>query len=388
MTKKMRRLFWLPLLLLWALAAWADPAPRVDLHVFWSKGCPHCEKALVFLEPLPQRYPSLHIHRHEVSQDRNSRELLIQVAKQYQLRDVGVPLFVVGEEVLIGYQDDASTGSLLKSRIEACLQAACQTRIASSIWPAQASASHIASIQLPFFGQIELQKLSLPVLTIVLAAADGFNPCAMWVLVFLIGLLLGVESRARRWLLGGTFIAASALVYFLIMAAWLNTLIFFGGVVWIRMAIALVALVAGIWALRDFFRNEAVCKVTAVPARRALLERMRSLALSSSLPLALLGIALLAFAVNVVELLCSAGIPAVYTQYLALSSLPAWQHYAYLGLYIVVFMADDLIVFSGAMLALEITGLNQRYTRWSKLAGGVVLLIIGIVMLLKPEWLM
>lgn len=388
MTKKALHFFLLPLLMVWVFTAQAQADSQVELHVFWSKGCPHCEKAQAFLEPLPRTYPNLSIYRHEVSQDSKSLELLIQVAKQYQLSDVGVPLFVLGEEVFVGYLDEASTGKILKERIEACLQTACKTRITPISAAPPVSGKPPTSIQLPLFGQIEVQKLSLPVLTIVLAAADGFNPCAMWVLVFLIGLLLGVESRPRRWILGGTFITASALVYFLIMAAWLNALLFLGAVIWIRIAIALVALFAGIWSLRDFYQGEQACTVTTVPARRAVLEKMRSLALSSSLPLALIGIALLAVAVNVVELLCSAGIPAVYTQYLALSSLSTWQHYAYLGLYILVFMADDLIVFAGAMLALEITGLNQRYTRWSKLVGGVVLLIVGGLMLLKPEWLM
>lgn len=387
MSKEMLRLCLLPLFLFLALTARAEPTPQVDLHVFWSKGCPHCEKAQAFLTPLLHIYPSLRIHSHEVSRDRKNLELLVSVAKQHQLGEVGVPLFVLGDEVFVGYQDDASTGQLLRGRIEACLRTECKTYLVSPVASAPTTPPS-ASIQLPLLGQIEIQKLSLPALTIVLAAADGFNPCAMWVLVFLIGLLLGIKSRPRRWLLGGTFIAASALVYFLIMAAWLNALLFLGAVIWIRVAIALVALFAGIWSLRDFYRDEQICTVTAAPARRAVLEKMRSLALSSSLPLALIGIALLAVAVNVVELLCSAGIPAVYTQYLALSSLSTWQHYAYLGLYILVFMADDLIVFAGAMLALEITGLNQRYTRWSKLVGGVVLLIVGGLMLLKPEWLM
>ncbi len=388
MARAIRNWLLLPLCLFWVLTARAEPAPPVDLHVFWSKGCLHCEKAQAFLDPLLLAYPSLRIHRHEVSQDQQNLELLIRVAKQHQLGEVGVPLFVLGDEVFVGYQDEASTGQRLKSRIEACLQTACTTRLAPMASSVPAAAMLPNAIQFPLLGQIEPQKLSLPVLTVVLAAADGFNPCAMWVLVFLVGLLLGVESRPRRWLLGGTFIVASALVYFLIMAAWLNTLLFLGAVAWIRIVIALVALLAGVGGLRDFYRNEQICMVTAAPAKRAVLERMRRLALSSRLPLALLGITLLALAVNVVELLCSAGIPAVYTQYLALSSLPAWQHYAYLGFYVLVFMADDLMVFAGAMLALEITGLNQRYTRWSKLVGGVVLLVIGILMLLKPEWLM
>ncbi len=364
-------------------------APRADVHIFWSKGCPHCEKALAYLVPLPDVYSGLKIHPHEVSSDKENLAMLVEFAKQRQLHELGVPLTVIGDEIMVGYQDDATTGEWLKSRIESCLQKNCVTHLAGPRPQLAASAPVTipTSIDLPLFGQTNLRSLSLPVLTIALAAADGFNPCAMWVLVFLMGLLLGVTSRFRRWLLGGSFIASSAFVYFLIMAAWLNTLQFLGAVIWLRMAIAILALLVGFWSIRAGMKKEITCSVTAAPARRAVFDKLRQLALSSSLPLAITGICLLAFAVNIVELLCSAGIPAVYTQYLALQALPPWQHYLYLGLYILVFMADDLLVFIGAMLTLEIAGLGQHYSRWSKLIGGVIMLILGMLMLFRPEWL-
>ena len=241
----------------------------------------------------------------------------------------------------------------------------------------------------PFIGTFAIADLSLPVLTIVLGALDGFNPCAMWVLVFLIGLLLGMQDRFRMWVLGSAFIAGSALVYFLFMAAWLNFLLFIGAVVWVRAAIGLVALGGGFYYLKEYFQNAAaVCKVTAPQARQRVFERLRRLASESRFWLALLGIVALAFAVNLVELLCSAGIPAVYTQVLALSELPAWQYYAYLALYILVFMLDDLFVFVVAMKTLRIAGATAAYTRFGHLAGGIVLLAIGALLLLRPEWLM
>ena len=246
-----------------------------------------------------------------------------------------------------------------------------------------------ATISVPLLGEVRTADLSLPALTVVLGALDGFNPCAMWVLVFLIGLLVGMQDRVRMWVLGTAFIAGSAAVYFLFMAAWLNFLLFIGAVVWVRAAVALVALGGGFYYLREYFRNpDAACTVTAPEARRRVLENLRRLALESRFWVALAGIVALAFAVNLVELLCSAGIPAVYTQVLALNHLPAWQYYAYLALYILVFMLDDLIVFVVAMKALQITGMTTSYSRFSHLAGGVVLLAIGALLLLRPEWLM
>lgn len=381
------------------LAAGSEAAPGVDLHIFWSQGCPHCEKALAFLDRLEKRYPDLRVHRYELSQNPAHLQAFVRETQRHRIERPGVPMILIGGRAYVGYRDDASTGEILEAAVRQCLQTPCIDSFVLA--PSQSDAAVALadaarepavsrdSIRLPLFGAVDLRGLSLPLLTVTLAAADGFNPCAMWVLVFLIGLLLGVTSKLRRWLLGSAFIAASALVYYLIMAAWLNTLLVLGAVIWIRLGIALVAVVAGVWLLRDFFRKAlAACEVTAAPARRLVLEKLRVLAVSSSMPLALAGIVLLAFAVNVVELLCSAGIPAVFTQSLALRQLPSWQYHAYLGLYVLVFMLDDLIIFLGAMLALEVTGLGQSYARWTRLIGAVVLMAIGALMVFKPEWLM
>jgi hypothetical protein len=177
-------------------------------------------------------------------------------------------------------------------------------------------------------------------------------------------------------------------VYFLFMAAWLNVLLFLGALAWVRMAVGAVALGGGAWYLREFWVNrDGVCRVTGQDSRRRTLERLKALAYEKRFLLALGGIVALAFAVNLIELLCSAGIPAVFTQVLSMSDLPRWQYLAYLLLYILVFMLDDLVVFFTAMITLQATGLSAGYARWSHLVGGLVLVAIGAMMWFRPAWL-
>jgi len=210
----------------------------------------------------------------------------------------------------------------------------------------------------------------------------------MWVLVFLLGLLAGMKDRARMWLLGIAFVAASALVYLLILGAWLNVLLLAGTVALVRVAIGAVALAGGGYYLREFITNaDMKCEVTAPERRRRVLERLKALAQRPDLFPALAGIVLLAFAVNVVEFLCSAGIPAVFAQVLALSGLEPWEYLGYLLLYVSVFMLDDLVVLVAALKTLEVTGLTGRYARWSNAVGGVALVVIGALLIFRPEWL-
>ena len=372
----------------------------VNVYAFVSDGCPHCEKAVDFLRREAQPIAGVQLHVLELTRSAENRNLFAAAVARLGVTDVGVPTVLIGERFLVGYYDDATTGAEYLALIEVCRQRHCADVLAglfagrpapdvAATGPPAAQARSIPErIHVPLFGEVELRRLSLPALTVLLAALDGFNPCAMWTLVFLIGLLLGMQDRSRMWVLGSAFIVTSAFVYFLFMAAWLNVLLFLGAVAWVRAAIGIVALAGGAYCIREYFVNrEAVCKVTAPARRKQVFERLRALASERNFLLALAGIVALAFAVNLVEAVCSAGIPAVYSQVLAMNELPRWQYYAYISLYILVFMADDLVVFFAAMKTLQITGLSGKYTRASNLIGGALLLCLG-ALLLRPDLLM
>jgi hypothetical protein len=210
----------------------------------------------------------------------------------------------------------------------------------------------------------------------------------MWVLLFLVSLLVGMRDKVRMWTLGSAFIVASAVVYFLFMVAWLNLIIFLGFIIWVRVIIGLVALGGGIYSVREYWTNKEVsCKVTGDKKRQFVFEKLKGLAKNKNFLLALGGIIILAFAVNLVELICSAGLPAVFTQVLALSNLASWQYYLYILIYIFFFMLDDLFVFFVAMITLQITGLTTKYTRYTRLVGGIIMVILGILLIFRPEWL-
>jgi hypothetical protein len=381
------------------LAAPAGAASQtVDVYLFWRVSCPHCDREIEFLERLAAAEPRVRVHRFEVLRSAESRELLERVGMVLQADVSAVPFTVIGDAVWIGYLDDATTGAEMKRRIDSCLRGGCPDSVAQLLaardQPPLAEPPAIdrqrlpATMRLPLLGEVALRDLPLPALTIALGALDGFNPCAMWALIFLLGLLLGVQDRLRMWVLGGAFVVASGAVYFMFMAAWLNLLLFLGMIVWVRIGIGLVALAGAGYQLREYVlsRNET-CPVTAPETRRRVFEGLRRLAGRRDLYAALAGIVALAFAVNLVELLCSAGIPVVYTQVLTMTGLPLWQYYAYLVLYIAVFMLDDLVVLVLALATLHVSGMATKYARYSHLLGGLLLAAIGAVMILRPEWL-
>lgn len=392
------------------IPAQADPQKSVNIYFFYGDGCPHCGKEELFLDKLERDFPELTVNRYEVWYSQENQDLLSKLASQLDIKTSGVPITLINGEAVYGYLNAQTTGVEIKRLVQDCLASSCPDPVADVIAdrepstkglttvaddPSTPSARTIAdalpeNITIPWIKvQIKTENLSLPVLTIVIAALDGFNPCAMWVLLFLINLLLQMKDRRRMWILGTAFLITSAAVYFLFLAAWLNALLYVGFIIWIRVAIGLVALASGGYHLREYFTNKnAACKVTKPQRRQKIFGRLKEIVSRRSFWLALGGIILLAGAVNLVELICSAGLPAVYIQVLALTNLPRWQYYLYLLLYIFIFLIDDLIVLLIAMVTLKATGLTGKYSRWSSLVGGILMLIIGLLLLFKPEWLM
>jgi glutaredoxin len=374
---------------------WAASEQPVKIYVFWTKGCPHCAQEKEFLAKLAGRDQQIKVITFELIESRANRELFSEVGKELRANVSGVPFTVVGERYITGWLDEESTGArILQAVVEARRTNAPDVvaRLRQPLLPPPIPPEKKVlpdRLKLPFFGEIEIKYLSLGLLTVIIGLLDGFNPCAMWVLIFLINLLLGMENRRKMWILGGAFIITSGLVYFLFMTAWLNFLVFVGFIVWVRIAIGGVALGAACYNLREYFTKRAgVCKLSNTERRQRRMDRLKEIVQTRKFILALGGIILLAFAVNLVELICSAGFPVIYLQVLSLTPLPFWQYYLYLAFYIFLYMLDDMIVFVVAMITLEMLGLGTKYKQFSSLVGGVLMLILGLLLIFRPQALM
>lgn len=398
--KKIITLIFISALFFIQLSIPADASNSLNLYFFYGDGCPHCEKEMEFLEQIQGKYPNLEIKSFEVYHNKENALLLKKVGSFLSADIGGVPFSVIGDEYFVGYADGV-TSEEIESRIKKCASGACPDRVADIInsnngnkqnlekeaTPKKSDSEKI--ISLPIIGKIDAYKFSLPILTVVMGLLDGFNPCAMWALLFLISLLLGMKDRKRMWILGTAFIVVSAAVYFLFMSAWLNLILFLGFVVWVRIMIGILALLGGSYSLKEFLENRGdVCKVANKESRKKVFQKLKNIATKNSFWMALGGIAVLAFMVNLVELICSAGLPAVYTQVLALNDLAKWQYYLYILLYVFFFMLDDLFIFFMAMITLEMTGMSTKYSKYSQLVGGLIMIMIGLLLIFKPEWLM
>jgi len=357
------------------LATAAVPAPAVDLQVFVRPGCPYCEAAERFLPQLQRRRPALRIEIRDIAADRQALVDLQELADRFGLHPIGVPAFYLRGKLIIGFDSAATTGRELAALLD---QPSAQAR-ADSTSPA---------IQLPLLGPVDVRRLGLPLFTVVLGLLDGFNPCAMWLLLFLLSMLINLGDRKKMLLIGGVFIAVSGLVYFAFMAAWLNVFFLIGMSRLTELLLGGIALLVGSLNVKDYFAFGAGLSV-GIPerAKPRLYRQVRQIIRADNLTGAVAAVIMLALLVNTLELLCTAGIPAVYTRVLTEQALPGWAYYGYLALYNIAYMADDSLMLAIAVVTLSGRKLQERGGRWLKLLSGVVMLALGLVLLFKPEWL-
>jgi len=359
----------------------------VKIYFFYGDGCSHCAAEERFLSSLETLYKGkIDVQRYEVWRNSSNLKILAKASGSLGKSYTGVPVTIIGKTYISGYLDDQTTGEEIKSAIDVCLSSGGET-CADVVVPLLDSPK--PTVKLPILGSVNPKTVSLPLVTVIIGVLDGFNPCAMWTLLFLISILLGMKSKKRRWVLGMAFIFASGFVYFLFMAAWLNFFLILGFISWIRILIGLAAIVFGVYHIRKYYKEKVGgCDTAEDEKRQKMFERIKGIVRRERFVLALLGIVLLAAAVNLVELICSAGFPAIYTGILSMNNLPKTVYYMYIALYILFFMLDDIVVFVVAMVTLEAVGIQSKYARISRFVGGLLLALIGILLIFKPNILM
>ncbi len=365
----------------------ADGQPEVQLYFFWALTCPHCTAAHPHVEAIAQTRPWVRLHALELTRHPENVSRYQHLAGLLGQEAVSVPAFVFCGEMVVGWDGDATTGAYLRQRLDDCrahaLAAATAARSPAATPTPMGTG---APLRLPLLGEVEPGRLSLPVLTLVLAGLDAFNPCAFFVLLFLLSMLTHQRSAARMLLIGGTFVAVSGLMYFAFMAAWLNVFQLFGHLNWVTLAAGALAVFVGVVNVNDFFLFQRGLTLSIPESKKPdLFRRARAILNAESLPAMLAATLFLAVAANFYELLCTAGFPMVYTRVLTLSEPSTAQRYLYLAAYNLIYvlpLAAIVIVFARTLGARK---LSEREGRLLKLMSGLMMLGLGALLLVAPQ---
>lgn len=369
-----------------ARAASADPAPVIE--VFVREGCPHCAEAKVFLAELGRERPELQIRLLDVERDPGALDRLKALAKQTGAATARVPAVWVGGQLIQGYSREASTDQLIRAALAGQAKpgataggSTCDVEEALDCKAPAAAAPEAFSVTL-FGHTLTLDDVGLPAFTLAMGLLDGFNPCSMWVLLLMISILAPLNDRRRMLAIAGTFVVVEGIAYFVFMAAWLNLFMLIGVSRASQLVIAAIAIVAGLINLKDVVAfGRGISLSIPEKAKPGIYRRMRGLLHAPTMTAAIVGAAVLALLVQVVEFMCTSGFPALFTRILTLRELDTASYYGYLLLYNAAYMLDDVIVLGIGVVMLSRHRLQEKEGRVLKLISGVVMVGLGIYLI-------
>lgn len=348
-------------------------------YFFHSYRCPHCKDALPFIEKFKKEYPSIRFLNLEVLKHKDYRELFRKKSRAMGIKGGGVPTFILGDSYVIGFQE---------GRHDKMLQNMIEKYLSGKNSSVKAAGSAGSCIELPLLGCIDPTMVSLPGFTFVIGLLDGVNPCAMWVLMFLLTLLVNAKSRKRLIMVGTVFVISSGVVYFLFMTAWLNMFLFMGMATYITITLGIVAILMGLLNLKEFFFfKKGVSLMIPESQKPKLYKKMRGIIHNSSWWISLFGTITLAFFVNLIELGCTIGLPAIYTRVLSVQEIPTFTRYLYMALYNVYY-----IIPLGAIVLLFVITMGkyrfeEKHAKVLKVISGILMLSLGLILVFKPELL-
>lgn len=384
------------------------PAPQDDTQVvveyYYGEECPVCAVAGPALEQLAAEDPAIRLVQHEVWHDPAGRALLAERATAYNFEATGVPVVLVGERAWVGFRE-GTTDREIADAIGACTQTGCPDPAAVDVPEGRSGLTDVSetcstqegsfecapaeeeSLDLPLVGQVSLGDRSLLVSTALIAFVDGFNPCSLWVLTVLIALTLRTGSRRRMLIIGVTFITITAAIYALFIAGLFTVFTVVSFAPWIRVLVALVALFFAVVSIKDYFAFQKGISFTIADKDKPGIYRgmRRVLAQGDNLPALVGATAVLAAGVSLVEFGCTAGFPVLWTNLLTAQDVGPGVFVALLLLYMLIYQLDEFLIFGTAVVTLRASRLQETQGRVLKLAGGMLMLALALVMLVRPE---
>ncbi len=387
---------------------------KVDIYLFYGDGCPHCAQLENFLITYNEMNNDIVIHKYEVWYDEDSQEKLKKVQELMDNKSNGVPYLVIGNNVILGYMEE-STPEYITHAINYYKNVKYVDRV-GILLGVKEDTGEVADPNIKYIpGKHEENQTSeksysekveelnassflkkvikgspLVITSIVIGFIDGINVCAMWILLYLISMLLSIKKKKRRWIIGISFILASAIVYFLFLVSWLNLAMFLDKIIFVRIGIGLISVCVGAYSMIKFVNtiNDNSCEIVNPERREKLIDKITRIVKEKSFFVAVLGTIVLAASVNLIELMCSLGLPVLFGEVLAINNVSNAGKIIYSIIYCLFFVIDDIIIFVIAMKTLEIKAISNKFGKYVHLIGGIIMFIIGVLMVIKPNWLM
>ncbi len=410
----------------------SDPNPifennsSINIYVFYGSTCPHCHELFYFLESLDNTIYPINVIQYEVWANTSNQNLAKLFSGAYGQDFKGVPTYFIGDEMYVGYS--SLMNSDIKEQIVLTLDNSekdpydktidyinflireesknnnlgninetCEFKINSgniteldclNLLVNKNTNISLSKTDLSLLDKYNLSDKSLYILAMVLGFLDGFNPCAFFVLCFLLSMLVYAKSRKKMLLIGGVFVFMSGFIYFIFMSAWLNFFLVAKSITYVTLIAGLIAILIGFFNVKDFFFFKKGASLSISDKNKGkLMKKIRGLLKASSLTSMLIGTIILAISANIYELLCTAGFPMVFTKILTMNNLNTASYYTYLLLYNIFYVIPLIVIVLLFTFTFNAKKLSQGQGEALKLLSGIMMFSLGILLVFFPSYL-
>ena len=346
---------------------------KVNIYLFYSKICPHCQKEEKYFETLKEKYQDkINIYTYEVTENKTNNEIMKSLKKELKENSQGVPFTIIGSKTFLGY--DESLNERIENTIESYLDENTKTDNTYTI---------------PILGKIEAKNASIILIAIILGFIDGFNPCAMWILLLLINMCISIKDKKKMLIVCLTFIITSGIIYFLSMLG-IGFILDLTTISYIINIIAILAIILGIYNLYTYLktRKQTGCHVVKKEKRKTIITKINNILNNKNTLLMFGGTIILATSVSLVEMACSLGFPTIFLELLSINNIHSFLKVTYLLIYILFYLIDDIVVLFLSIKAFETKGISTKYNKYVHLIGGLIMILMGVLLIFKPEWIM
>ena len=385
---------------------------KVKIEYFGRKDCKNCANLEKFLKELSTKRDDFEYVEHKIDKSKEEKAFFDETTSKLKLVK-GTPIIYIDGHIIQGFNTADTTGKEIESLINSAKAkdkiltlkeylesgqagnvssngAVCTGDTVCEVPGLTKGAENQVLVNIPIINKtVDLTNYSLLTMSIILGTIDGFNPCAMWVLVLFLTALIAVGNKVKMFRVAGLFILAEAVMYFFILNAWIYAWDFVGLDKWVTPIVGIVGIIGGIFFIRNYLKkgDTLECEVTDFEQRAKISKKIKDIANKPFTLLTALAIIGLALSVNVIEFACSVGIPQTYTKILQINEVLFWTRQFYTFIYIIGYMIDDIIVFGFALMSVNKLQLTTKYSKWVNLFGGILMIILGLIMLIKPSLL-
>lgn len=336
------------------------------MYYILSDTCSVCAEVSIYLDELEQEGNlTYEVIRLEVRRD---REEVARVKEEYDVDETLVPLFIFEDKHILGFNP--------------IVERELTDRLTSGVGRDAVKKGGLLDRN--------LEDLPLILATVLIGTVDGFNPCSLWALMFLVSMVIRFNSRKKMAIVGGTYILTVGLIYGLFMVGTFSVVILIIDYFWFRFALFSLGMLVAVVNIREGLglKKSSLSFTINDDHKKSFVKNIRDrlFRVESLFGLVLASVAIAAFA-SFIELPCTAGFPIIWNGLVSSHGVGLAEYGFYLMIYLTMYISMEVLIVIFMVWTMRKAFMGEFIGGNLKLVSGLLMGFLAIILLLGYEYM-